>query len=152
MVRFDAYTATTLAAKTDDLVQILCDRAGPFPVVATGRGFHTFGQRLTVKDSGGHEIGAVQWGGTQGSRLMFEVKGESSQKAVEALRSRFEHRVTRVDACADFDEPGAFEALLKPCVEVKKDRRIMGGKFGDWDDFPEKGRTLYLVCSPNTFI
>jgi DNA relaxase NicK len=144
MVRFDAYTATTLAAKTDDLVQILCDRAGPFPVVATGRGFHTFGQRLTVKDSGGHEIGAVQWGGTQGSRLMFEVKGESSQKAVEALRSRFEHRVTRVDACADFDEPGAFEALLKPCVEVKKDRRIMGGKFGDWDDFPEKGRTLYL--------
>ena len=39
----------------------------------------------------------------------------------------------------------------------------MGGKAGDWDDFPEKGRTLYLgsqsspvrmrlyerACSPN---
>ena len=75
---------------------------------------------------------------------MFEVKGEHSQKAAEALRARFEHRVTRVDACADFDAPGAFEALLAPSIEVKKERRIMGGKAGDWDDFPEKGRTLYL--------
>ena len=75
---------------------------------------------------------------------MFEVKGEHSQKAAEALRARFEHRVTRVDSCADFDAPGAFEALLGPSIEVKKDRRIMGGKAGDWDDFPEKGRTLYL--------
>ena len=43
---------------------------------------------------------------------MFEVKGEHSQKAAEALRARFEHRVTRVDSCADFDAPGAFEALF----------------------------------------
>ena len=49
-----------------------------------------------------------------------------------------------MDACADFDAPGAFEALLAPSIEVKKERRIMGGKAGDWDDFPEKGRTLYL--------
>ena len=52
--------------------------------------------------------------------------------------------MTRVDACADFDAPGAAEALLAPSIEVKKERRIMGGKAGDWDDFPEKGRTLYL--------
>ena len=43
--------------------------------------------------------------------------------------------MTRVDACADFDAPGAFEALLGPSIEVKKERRIMGGKAGDWDDF-----------------
>jgi len=49
-----------------------------------------------------------------------------------------------VDACADFDAPGAFERVLGPCIEVKKARGIMGGKAGDWDDFPEKGRTLYL--------
>ena len=108
------------------------------------QGFHTFGERLAIKDGSGHEFGAIQWGGRQEDRLMFEVKGEHSQKAAEALRARFEHRVTRVDACADFDAPGAFEALLAPSIEVKKERRIMGGKAGDWDDFPEKGRTLYL--------
>ena len=27
---------------------------------------------------------------------------------------------------------------------MKKAHRIVGGKYGDWEDFPEKGRTLYL--------
>lgn len=75
---------------------------------------------------------------------MLEVKGEQTPEVVERFRTRFDHRVTRVDSCADFDVPGAFEALLGPSTEVKKERRIMGGKAGDWDDFPEKGRTLYL--------
>lgn len=30
------------------------------------------------------------------------------------------------------------------CREIKRRRRVMGGKAGDWDDFPEKGRTRYL--------
>ena len=144
MVRFDAYTATMKGPKPDDLMQILFDQVGTAAGFSKTRGFHTFGERLAIKDGSGHEFGAIQWGGRQEDRLMFEVKGEHSQKAAEALRARFEHRVTRVDACADFDAPGAFEALLAPSIEVKKERRIMGGKAGDWDDFPEKGRTLYL--------
>ena len=79
---------------------------------------------------------------------MFEVKGEHSQKAAEALRARFEHRVTRVDSCADFDAPGAFEALLGPSIEVKKDRRIMGGKAGDWDDFLKRAGRCTSGVSP----
>lgn len=144
MVRFDAYTATLRGAKPDDLAQILFDQVGLGGQFYKGRGFHTFGERLGVKDSAGHEVGGIQYGGKQGELLMFEVKGEHSQKAVEALRARFPHRVTRVDSCADFDAPGAFSRLLKPCTKVKKAHRIMGGKAGDWDDFPEKGRTLYL--------
>ena len=120
------------------------DQVGTAAGFSKTRGFHTFGERLAIKDGSGHEFGAIQWGGRQEDRLMFEVKGEHSQKAAEALRARFDHRVTRVDACADFDALGAFEALLAPSIEVKKERRIMGGKAGDWDDFPEKGRTLYL--------
>ena len=135
MVRFDAYTATMRGPKPDDLMQILFDQVGLAAGFSKTRGFHTFGDRMAIKDGSGHEFGAIQWGGRQGDRLMFEVKGEHSQKAAEALRARFEHRVTRVDACADFDAPGAFEALLGPSVEVKKERRIMGGKAGDWDDF-----------------
>lgn len=144
MVRFDAYTATLTGPKTDDLMQILFDQVGLNATFYETKGFHNFGKRLAIKDGNGHEFGAVQYGGHHGDLLMFEVKGEHSQKAVEALRARFEHRVTRVDSCADFDAPGSFKRLLKPCTEVKKARGIMGGKAGDWDDFPEKGRTLYL--------
>lgn len=144
MVRFDAYSATMEGPKPDDLMQILFDQVGIGAGFSKSKGFHTFGERLAIKGTDGHEFGAVQWGGCQGSRLMFEVKGEHTPKAAEALRARFPHRVTRVDACADFDAPGAFERVLGPCIEVKKARGIMGGKAGDWDDFPEKGRTLYL--------
>jgi hypothetical protein len=144
MVRFDAYTATLRGPNPDDLAQILFDQVGTGVEFYKTKGFHTFGQRLGVKDSTGHEVGGIQFGGRQGDLLMFEVKGEHSQKAVEALRARFPHRVTRVDSCADFDAPGAFARLLRPCTKIKKAHRIMGGKAGDWDDFPEKGRTLYL--------
>ena len=49
-----------------------------------------------------------------------------------------------MDSCADFDEPGAFERLLGPCTEVKKAHRLKGSKAGDWEDFPEDGRTMYI--------
>ena len=95
MVRFDAYTATMKGPKPDDLMQILFDQVGTAAGFSKTRGFHTFGERLAIKDGSGHEFGAIQWGGRQEDRLMFEVKGEHSQKAAEALRARFEHRVTR---------------------------------------------------------
>jgi len=95
MVRFDAYTATTLGAKHDDLAQVLMDKVGLGQLcqaeIRQSKGFHTFGHRMGFS-LGGH----------------------------------------------------AFAALLEPSIEVKKARKIMGGKAGDWDDFPEKGRTLYL--------
>lgn len=145
MIRFDAYTATTEAAKKDDLGQIFFDVMGLgnfFPRV--GKGFHTFSDRMAFRDADGHEVGAVQWGGRQGDRVMLEVKGDKSPAVAEALRARFPHRVTRVDACADFDAPGAFERLLEACQDVKQGHKLKGEKQGDWEDFPELGRTLYL--------
>lgn len=146
MLRFDAYTATTQAAKPADLVQLVADVV---PVsegwtLRQGKGFHTFGERIAFKGADGGEFASVSWGGRQGERAMIEVKGEHTPKAVEALRSRFPHRCTRVDSCADFDAPRAFQRLLRACQQVKRAHRIIGGKAGDWDDFPEKGRTLYL--------
>lgn len=145
MVKFDAYTATTTAAKSDDLGQIFFDVLGlrNFHLRRTD-GFHTFGERLAFVGLDGHEVGSVQWGGRQGERVMLEVKGERSTEVVERLRARFPHRVTRVDSCADFDVPGAFQRLYKAARTVKKAHNIVGGKAGDWEDFPEKGRTLYL--------
>lgn len=145
MIRFDAYTATTTSANKDELGSILLQQIGLRTdlTVHQGKGFHTFGERVAFKVDG-IEVGSVSWGGRQGERSMIEVKGEYTPGAVKALREHFPHRVTRVDSCADFDAPGAFERLLAPCIEVKKEHRLKGSKAGDWEDFPEDGRTLYL--------
>ena len=80
MVRFDAYTATLKGPKPDDLMQILFDQVGTAAGFSKTRGFHTFGERLAIKDGNGHEFGAIQWGGRQEDRLMFEVKGSTHQR------------------------------------------------------------------------
>lgn len=146
MLRFDAYTATATGVKTDDFMQVLMDAGGlaGMTKIVQGAGHHTFANRISVTDGTGTQWGSVSWGGRQADRLMIEVKGERTPKAVEALRSRFEHRCTRGDVCADFDAPRAFQRLYRQCRQVKKAHRVIGAKAGDWDDFPEKGRTMYL--------
>lgn len=141
MVRFDAYSATTVALKPDAVVPWVFR---PGDTMKEGKGFHTFGTRLSVQDDTGSEVGSVSWGGRQGDRVMVEVKGERTPEVVERLRSAGEHRCTRVDSCADFEAPGAFESLLGPVLQTKRDHGIWGEKRGDWEDHPEKGRTYYL--------
>jgi DNA relaxase NicK len=138
-VRFDGYTATTTEANHYQLADLF----GPGLQVREGHGFHQFGHRLSMRDDVG-EVGSVQWGGGQGTRTMIEVKGERSPEVVERLRARFPHRCTRMDACADFDAPGAFERVLAVCMRVKRAHRLKGERQGDWEDFPEQGRTQYL--------
>jgi hypothetical protein len=48
-----------------------------------------------------------------------------------------------VDACVDFERPGAFESLLAPVLDVKERHDLYGEKRGDWDK-PDLGRTMYL--------
>ena len=80
MVRFDAYTATTQAAKTDDLMQLLMDVGGigGMEKITEGKGFHTFGRRIALNDGTG-EWASVQSGGKQGDRVMLEVKGVDAE-------------------------------------------------------------------------
>jgi hypothetical protein len=144
--RFDAYSATTQAAKHTDLVDLVL---ASVPLVEgskmrQGKGFHTFGERVGFSDASGTEFASVMWGGKQGDRAMIEVKGEQTPVVVEALRARFPHRCTRMDSSVDFDAPRAFQRLYRACRQVKTAHRIIGGKAGDWEDFPEKGRTLYI--------
>lgn len=141
LTRFDAYTATTRAANSQDLIGLMWQ---PGDKVRQGKGHHGFEKRASFTTNCGTETGSVSWGGTHGDLVMVEVKGERTPDIVEQLRSSFEHRCTRVDSCHDVEEPGAFESLLKPCIQVKKDYKLKGSKAGDWEDFPEDGRTLYI--------
>jgi hypothetical protein len=139
-VRFDGYTATTAAITHHQAVDLLTFEGDTFH---PGRGFHTFRDRVSVKDRAGYEVGSVSFGGAQGARVMVEVKGERTPAVVDRLRGGIEHRCTRVDSCADFDRPGAWEALLAPVLQVKAGHRLYGERRGDWDQ-PEKGRTQTL--------
>lgn len=148
MVRFDAYSATTHALKPGDVLPWMfsMDRGDS---VQQGRGFHTFAERLAVKNHAGDEVGSVSWGGRQGDRIMVEVKGERTPEVVERLRAAAEHRCTRVDSCVDFERPGAFQAVLEPVMEVKAAHRLYGERRGDWEQ-PELGRTQYLGANSST--
>lgn len=141
LTRFDGYTATTRAANPQDLIAI-CFQVGD--KMRQGRGHHGFSDRVSFVDHTGTEGGSISWGGTHGDLVMVEAKGERTPEIVEKFRASYEHRCTRVDSCHDVEEPGAFDALLKPCIQVKKDYKLKGSKAGDWEDFPEDGRTLYV--------
>jgi len=141
LTRFDAYTATTRVANPYDLLG-MCFQVGD--QIRQGKGHHGFSDRASCVDHTGTESGSVSWGGTHGDLIMIEAKGERTPKIVERLRASYEHRCTRVDSCHDVEAPGAFETLLKPCIQVKKDYKLKGSKAGDWEDFPEDGRTLYI--------
>lgn len=141
MLRFDAYTATTAALRPTDVLPWFFENGGAS--VHQGRGFHSFGDRLSVKDERGDEVGSVSYGGRQGDRIMVEVKGEHTPGLVERIRAAGPHRCTRVDSCLDVDRPGAWEGLLEAVLKVKEDHRLFGERRGDWE-FPELGRTQYL--------
>ena len=148
MVRFDAYSATTQALFPSQVVPWLMEAGGQS--IQQGRGFHTFSDRVAVRNHAGDEIGAVMWGGKQGRRIMVEVKGESTPEIVQKLRSEAQdHRCTRVDSCVDIERPGAFEELLAPVMEVKAKHRLYGERRGDWDQ-PHLGRTQYLGANSST--
>lgn len=141
LTRFDAYTATTRAAKPDDLMSMLWQGGDR---MRQGKGHHGFDTRVSFAGFDGAEAASVSWGGSHGDLVMMEAKGERTPHVVDMLRSRYEHRCTRVDSCYDVEEPGAFDKLLAPCLEVKRDFKLKGSKAGDWEDFPEDGRTLYV--------
>jgi len=147
MLRFDAYTATSSSLTVQDAKGIILEggwRVGAEAKPREAQGFHGFECRQAFVDYCGSEFAAVQWGGMHGDRVMLEVKGEATGPVVELLREDWPHRCTRVDSCGDFDGVGEFSRLYGVCTQVKREHRILGGKAGDWDDFPEKGRTLYL--------
>lgn len=148
-VRFDAYTATMSGVPHKACIDLVYAGGIEGYEVTQGRGFHTFGERATVRNQWGEEVASVMWGGRQGDRVMLEVKGERTPGVVEALRAEFPHRCTRVDSCADFERPGVFEELLAPVLKAKADYRLIGEKRGDWE-YPELGRTQYLGSPKST--
>lgn len=143
MPEFDAYSATTRAAKAETFLGMLWK---PGFEVREGRGFHGFERRISVKcGQTRDEVGAVSFGGTHGDLVMVEAKGFVTSEVIERIRQEVpDHNCTRVDSCHDADVPGAWDDYLAIVQDVKAKYRIVGEKRGDWDHHPELGRTMYL--------
>lgn len=149
MFKFDAVTALTAQYQPDEIAHAIFDhfRHGDacLKEMKGGRGSRFFGHRISIKTHDGGEFAAISHGGTHESLVMLEAKGCFTGEVISFIRDQFpEHEYSRLDSCADFDEEGGFERFDKELEIIKKNSRLKGSKAGDWDDFPEDGRTRYL--------
>lgn len=139
--RFDWYQATVHGELKPIMASLerVCDRSPTWEPMSTVRHGYAFGNRL-LDPSG--LVAEVWWGG-QHELPHVKSSGEIAHAVAEVLRTDFEHRVARVDACLDYQDPGAYDRLQDLAVGVAKELGIKVGTAGDHLVTLE-GRTLYL--------
>jgi hypothetical protein len=97
----------------------------------------------SIRD-GDDEIGSLAWGGKNAARPLFEVHGEHTMSVVTELRAVCPvHKPCRIDVAIDFLHP-SFDEILGDVLAIKKKYKLYGQRGGDWEDFPELGRSYYL--------
>ncbi|HLP31320.1 MAG TPA: hypothetical protein VK150_08155, partial [Geothrix sp.] len=103
---------------------------------------HGYGFGSTLSDAGG-PILRVWWGGSH--ELPHVVaSGEKAPAVADLLRSEWPgHRVSRVDVCEDYAEPGSYDRLQELALSVARDTGVKVGTAGD-HLLTKEGRTLYL--------
>lgn len=135
-MRFDAYAGTIKGDRPfHEVAQVLAyDLDG---VVVRGKPVKRFGEVLRVERAGHCAVwvGKDHGNGT----VYFEGKGDSSSDLVSAVRSRFDHGVSRADICDDYDDPIAFERI-QAIVRKYKGPRVVGA-YEKLPDDPTMGRT-----------
>ena len=142
MARFDWYQAT-VSAEVPELfaaLPVLADGAPEWSDMKRAPQGYGFGRRLMDTEG---QVAQIWWGGSHElPHVVFT--GETAQAGAELLRSDFKsHRVSRVDVCTDYAEPGAYDRLQALALDVARERRIKVGTAGDHLVTME-GRTLYL--------
>lgn len=135
-MRFDAYAGTIREVEFTDVAQVIASELGGS--VRRGTARRRYSEVLDVELCGRQ----AAWVGLDrgNEAVYFEGKGETSPELVEAVRRHFpDHGCARVDVCEDYDEPGAFDRLVK-LVRKHKGPRVDSAYVRLPDD-PEKGRT-----------
>ena len=88
---------------------------------------------------------AIGWTGTDRTlkAAYFEFKGEPTPHVVSALRQHWPeaHGVSRLDACEDYNAPGAFHQLVQLVDTHKADSRVTSDEIRPRDG--DRGATVY---------
>lgn len=142
MARFDWYQAT-VPADVKAVLGALPGVAGPGARWANMRKApHGYGFGQVLEDTAGPLL-RVWWGGAHVHPHVV-ASGEVSPKVADLLRGDWPgHRVTRVDVCEDYSEPGAYDRLQELALTVAKDHKVKVGTAGD-HLLTKEGRTVYL--------
>ena len=69
--------------------------------------------------------------------------GDGAERGAEAVRSRFDHLVSRVDVCEDLEAPGWFDQAFPTLKQISRECRVKMLRYGDWDS-EHPSRTIYL--------
>lgn len=144
LVRFDWYSGSLVDSVDPDLVvsHLAANLDGVIEPGVPRNGY-----RSCVRVMQGDQArAAVMWGGHNPTPFV-ESSGEASGCVAGIMRERWAHRVSRVDACIDFDHPDAWEKVCGQALQVARGRGIKKRQAGDWLDPHQsagEGRTLYL--------
>lgn len=143
MARFDWYEATVEAEPGEVRDCLAGQWRTPVEFEALRRAPHGYGGGWRVMAEGA-PCAQVWLGGTHvWPHVVFS--GEDAHPGSELLRTHYasRHRPTRLDACEDYGEPGAYDALQARCLDVARERRIKVDTRGD-HLITLEGRTLYV--------
>jgi DNA relaxase NicK len=139
-MRFDWYAATVQDDTTTVLDTLAADLCAE---VVQGRALHGYERGYDLRREGSTVARALT-GGRNGYPHVW-ASGDDTDSLVPVVRGRWpaRHRVTRMDAAQDFDEPGAWDRLYAAALAVADERRLKIDQAGDWHRL-EEGRTFYV--------
>lgn len=138
-MRFDWYSAT-IEAPAADVIERLSAALGA--TERDGKPFNGYEHGVDL-ELDGSTVAKVWYGGNGGHPYAF-ASSDSSDAFVLAVRELWPaHRVTRVDACQDYDEPGAWDRLYGLAEAFALSRGLAVDQAGDWLRL-EAGRTFYV--------
>jgi hypothetical protein len=135
-MRFDAYSASIRDVDFKQVYGTLSDQMGG--ILTKGPALRRFGSTVQI-DVEGHTAGWVGFDGGNGL-VYLEGKGQTTPQWAQAIRDLWpDHGCPRADVCTDYNEPGAFDALMGLVRDVKGPR-VWGG-FVALPDDPTEGKT-----------
>jgi hypothetical protein len=141
MARFDWYQAT-VPAPVPDVLAALPSLADSPAWERMRKAPHGYGFGQTLNDSQGPVL-RVWWGGSH-EHPHVVASGERTPAVADLLRGEWpQHRVSRVDVCEDYSEPGAYDRLQGIALGVAQEHGVTVGTAGD-HLLTKQGRTLYL--------
>jgi hypothetical protein len=138
-MRFDAYAGNVWGG-------VPCSEVAEIVAIASQSRVERGRPRGRYSDVFDLKVGAdlVGWVGLDqvNEAAYFEFKGTATPEASGAIRKHFgsAHTVSRLDACEDFDDRGAFDSLTR-LMDGAKDPRVHSDLRAPRDG--DRGRTIY---------